>query len=357
MEDEATAFDPRFTGTQEVREKHRFEESRLVEYLQRNLPGYEGPLEVRQFKGGQSNPTYQLVTSGASYVLRRKPPGKLLKSAHAVDREFRVISGLNKIDFEVPRAHLLCEDPDVIGTAFYVMECVEGRVIWDATMPGFTPEERSATYESLYDVMARLHLASVEELGLTGFGRPGNYFARQISRWSKQYLASETESIAEMDHLMKWLPENIPAGDTTCVVHGDYKLDNTIVHPTEPRVIAVLDWEISTLGDPLGDLTYFVSTRFNPGSVFSGYDDASLAQLGIPTVDEVIASYCGRVGRSGVENLDFYLSYNLFRSGCILQGILGRVRDGTAASAYAGANGSVRPLAERAMEFASRLGA
>ncbi len=357
MAEGATAFDPRFTGTQEVREKHRFDEARLASYLQRNLEGFEGPLEVSQFKGGQSNPTYQLVTPGAKYVLRRKPPGKLLKSAHAVDREFRVISALNTIDFEVPRAHLLCEDDSVVGTAFYVMECVEGRVIWDSTMPGFSAEDRRAIYDSLYDVLARLHSASPEKLQLSDFGRPGNYFARQISRWSRQYVASETESIPEMDRLMKWLPENIPPGDSTCVVHGDYKLDNTIVHPTEPRVIAVLDWEISTLGDPLGDLTYFISSRFSPGSVFEKYDDAALRDMGIPTVDEVIDHYTARTDREVVLDLDYYLAYNLFRTGCILQGILGRVRDGTAASAYAGASGSVRPLGERAMEFAQRLGA
>jgi aminoglycoside phosphotransferase (APT) family kinase protein len=354
---DATAFDPRFTGTEEVREKHRFDEARLRDYLEQNLDGYAGPMEIRQFKGGQSNPTYQLVTPAARYVLRRKPPGKLLKSAHAVDREFRVISALNTIDFEVPRAHLLCEDDGVIGTAFYVMEFVEGRVIWDSAMPGFEPAERRAVYESLYDVLARLHLASVEDLDLSTFGRPGNYFARQISRWSKQYIASETEKIPEMDHLTKWLPENIPAGDTTCVVHGDYKLDNTVVHPTEPRVIAVLDWEISTLGDPLGDLTYFISQRFNPGSPFEGLDDAALTALGIPTIDELIDNYCTQVGRERVDNVDFYIAYNIYRSGCILQGILGRVRDGTAASAHAGSHGSVRALGERAMEFAARLGA
>ncbi len=357
MAEEATAFDPRFTGTEEVREKHRFDETRLHRYLEKNLPGYSGPLAVRQFKGGQSNPTYQLVTPAGRHVLRRKPPGKLLKSAHAVDREFRVISALNTIDFEVPRAHFLCEDEAVIGTAFYLMECVEGRVIWDPTMPGFAPKERRAVYASLYDVLARLHMASVEALGLEGFGRPGNYFARQISRWSKQYEASETEKIPEMDHLRKWLPENIPPGDSTCVVHGDYKLDNTIVHPSEPRVIAVLDWEISTLGDPLGDLTYFVSQRFTPGSAFEGLDDAALGALGIPTIDEVITNYCARVGRAPIENVDFYLAYNLYRSGCILQGILGRVRDGTAASAHAGSQVGVSVLGERAMQLAQRLGA
>ena len=356
--DTRSAFDPRFTGTQEVRDRHRFDVGRLESYLSERLSGFRGPLDVSEFKGGQSNPTYKLTSPSGELVLRRKPPGKLLRSAHAVDREYRAIAALNRIDFPVPRAHLLCEDPDVVGTPFYVMEFVEGRVIWNALLPGFDREERSAIYDSMSEILARLHLADYEALGLAEFGRPGNYFARQISRWSKQYVASETESIPEMDRLMEWLPENIPADDSSCLVHGDYQLANMIVHPREPRVIAILDWELSTIGHPLGDLTYQLSSRRSPSNSFDELDRAELARLGIPSEQEYVDAYCRRTGRSGIPDLDFYVAYNLFRSACIQQGIVGRVRDGTAASEHAAAlAANVRPLGRRAYEFAQKLGA
>jgi aminoglycoside phosphotransferase (APT) family kinase protein len=354
---EEPTLDERYSGTGDVRAPHRFDVERLEDYLDGRLEGFERPLEVRQFKGGQSNPTYELVCPGRRFVLRRKPPGKLLPSAHAVDREYRVISGLNRIDYPVPRAHLLCEDPDVLGTTFYVMELVEGRVLWDPMLPELPPEERRAVYESLTEVMAQLHTADYQALGLGDFGKAGNYYQRQISRWSRQYQASETESIPEMDRLMEWLPENVPADDTVTLVHGDFKLDNTIVHPSEPRVIAVLDWELSTLGHPFGDLTYSLSARHGPGSPFGGLDDAALTELGLLTADETVELYCRHTGRSGVENLDFYFAYNLFRSAAIYQGILGRVRDGTAASADVIGRGEVQPIAKSAMRFAEKLGA
>ena len=351
------ALDELYGGTGDVREPHRFPIGALEDYLSDRLSGFVRPLSVRQFNGGQSNPTYALSSPGGNWVMRRKPPGVLLPSAHAVDREFRVIAGLNKIDFPVPRADLLCEDESVIGTAFYVMEHVEGRVLWDPLLPEQDPDERRSIWNSLIDTLAALHDADYESLGLENFGRPGNYFTRQIKRWTKQYKASETERVDAMDRLMEWLPENVPADDSVSLVHGDFKLDNTIVHPTEPRVIAVLDWELSTLGHPLGDLTYMLSLREIPQSPYDGLSKQDLAVLGVPTRDETIERYAKATGRSLAGDLDFYLAYNLFRSAAIYQGILGRVRDGTAASANVASGGTVTPIAARALEFAERLGA
>ncbi len=348
----------RFSGTQQVGEKHRFDHHRLEEYLEAHISGFRGPLEVREFKGGQSNPTYRLTSPSGALVMRRKPPGILLPSAHAVDREYRIISALNTVDFPVPKAHVLCLDESITGTAFYIMECVEGRVMWDSLLPGIDPGQRREIYDSMNEVLARLHTIDFVALGLEDFGRAGNYFARQIGRWSKQYVASETESIPEMDRLMEWLPENIPDDESVSIVHGDYKLDNMIAHPTEPRIIAVLDWELCTLGNPLGDLTYQLSQRRSPGGNFEGLDDQRLHELGIPTEAEYVAAYCARTGRPPIEDLDFYLAYNLFRTTAILQGIAGRVRDGTAASDHAKEMiKSIRPLARRAMAFARKLGA
>jgi aminoglycoside phosphotransferase (APT) family kinase protein len=348
-----------FSGTKEVAERHRFDEGRLFEYLAQNVDGFAGPLEVRQFKGGQSNPTYQLVTPDRKYVLRRKPPGKLLKSAHAVDREYRVIKALGTTGFPVPKAYVLCEDEDVIGTVFYVMECVEGRVIWDMLIPGVDRDERAAIYDAMNETLARLHTTNYSAIGLDDFGRPGNYFARQIGRWTKQYQLSETDEIAEMNRLIEWLPENIPPGDDCSIVHGDYRLDNMIIHPTEPRVLAVLDWELSTLGHPLADFSYHIAQWRMPKGMFMGFGDVDLAALGIPSEEEYTRAYCARTGRDdGVEHMDFYMAYNVFRLAAILQGIAGRVRDGTAASAHAEQQAAlVRPLAELAMSFARRLGA
>lgn len=355
----ATPQDPYavYRGTGEVRESHRFDLQTLEDYLCDHLAGFERPLSVRQFNGGQSNPTYSLGSPAGNWVLRRKPPGKLLPSAHAVDREYRVIAALGAVGYPVPRADLLCEDESIVGTAFYIMQQVEGRVLWDPLLPDQTPDERRAIYDSLIDAMAELHQVDYESIGLEDFGRPGNYFARQIKRWSKQYLASETEDVPEMNRLMEWLPQNVPEDDSVSLVHGDFKLDNTIVHPTEPRIIAVLDWELSTLGHPLGDLTYMLSSRQLSQSPFAGLANGELMALGIPTEQEFVERYFEISRRSLDDGLDFYIAYNLFRTAAIYQGILGRVRDGTAASANVSGTGDVRPIARRAMDFAKKLGA
>jgi len=351
-----------FSGTKQVGENHRFNEARLHTYLADTISGYDGPLEVREFKGGQSNPTYQLVTPGKKYVLRRKPPGKLLPSAHAVDREFRVISALNQTDFPVPKAYTLCEDESVIGTMFYVMEMVEGRILWDALLPTEPKESRTAIYDAMNETIAKLHMIDYAAIGLSDFGKPGNYFARQISRWSKQYMASETETIEPMNKLMEWLPNNIPDDESTSIVHGDYRLDNMVLHPTEPRVLAVLDWELCTLGHPLGDFTYHTMQWKMPGQGTGGGTGsllgADLAALGIPSFDDYVKAYCARTGRGGIDNLDFYYAYNFMRLAGILQGIAGRVRDGTAASDHAKTMAAnVRPLAEEGWLYAQKAGA
>ena len=361
-EPETTGRQETFSGTQDVMEQHRFDEKILTDYLNEHVEGFEGPLTVREFKGGQSNPTYQLITPNKKYVLRRKPPGKLLPSAHAVDREYKVITALGTIDYPVPKTHVMCNDESILGTIFYVMDMVEGRILWEPLLPGMAPEQRRAIYAAENKAIAQLHLVDYEAIGLGDFGKPGNYFARQISRWSKQYVASETESIPEMNKLMDWLPHNIPDDDATSIVHGDYRLDNMVLHPTEDRVVAVLDWELSTLGHPLGDFTYHMMQWIMPsGGQSAGTAtlmDSNLSDLGIPSLDEYVAMYCEQTGRKGIDNVDYYFAYNLFRLGGILQGIVGRVRDGTAASEHATDTGSqVRPLAELGWYYAQRAGA
>jgi aminoglycoside phosphotransferase (APT) family kinase protein len=349
-----------FTGTKEVAESHRFDEAALAAWMQTNVEGYQGPLEVRQFKGGQSNPTYQLVTPSKKYVLRRKPSGKLLPSAHAVDREYRVLAALYPTGFPVARPYGLCEDDSVIGTMFYVMDMVEGRILWDATFPGMSVEERRATFDAKLSTLAWLHNVDWKAAGLEGFGKEGDYIARQIHRWSKQYVASETTKIPEMAKLIDWLPKNIPPGERTSVVHGDYRIDNMILHPAEPKVIAVLDWELSTLGDPLADFTYHLMQWEMPSSDPTRPSLASVENkeaLGIPTKDQYVARYCELTGRSGMPELDYYFAYNAFRLAGILQGIVGRVRDGTASNAAAAQNeGKVAPLAQFAYACAQRAG-
>jgi aminoglycoside phosphotransferase (APT) family kinase protein len=345
------------SGTTAVREGHRFDVARLQDYMVSHVEGFHGPLDVEQFKGGQSNPTYLLSAASGRYVLRRKPPGKLLKSAHAVDREFRVISALYAADFPVPRPCALCKDDEVIGTMFYVMECVDGRIFWEPDLPGCDPEERKAIYDDVNATLAKLHGFDYRHLGLEDFGKPGNYFARQISRWSSQYRASETSTIEAMDHLIDWLPKHIPAEDSASIVHGDYRLDNMVIHPEEPRVIAVLDWELSTIGHPLADFTYHLMTWQMPdiGIGSAGLLGSDLDALGIPTSDDYTRAYCERTGRSGIQNAEFYAAFNFFRIAAILQGIAGRVRDGTAASAQAGkAEQAVEPLAALGWQFAQR---
>jgi aminoglycoside phosphotransferase (APT) family kinase protein len=356
-----TTRQERFSGTKPVADAHRIDEARLLEYLSARIDGFTGPLEVRQFKGGQSNPTYHLSTPSGRYVLRRKPPGKLLPSAHAVDREFRVIGALHGAGFPVPRPYVLCEDDDVIGTMFYVMDCVEGRIFWDLDLPDCDRDERAAIYDHVNATIAQLHTLDYEALGLGDFGKPGNYFARQISRWSKQYYASETQKVPEMDRIIEWLPNNIPEEESASIVHGDYRLDNMVIHPTEPRVIAVLDWELSTIGHPLADFTYHVMAwqMQQVGIGSSGLLGKDLEALGIPSEEAYVALYCERTGRrDGIADRDFYSAFNFFRIAAILQGIAGRVRDGTAASAHAeAAVKAVEPLAQTAWSYARRAGA
>ncbi len=358
--DEPTAQEL-FSGTQPVREQHRINEDNLFKFMEEHVEGFEGPLEVREFKGGQSNPTYQLVTPNKKYVLRRKPPGKLLPSAHAVDREYKVISALHPTGFPVAKPYALCMDEDVIGTIFYIMDNVEGRILWDGQLPGMEPQERFAIYDAMNETLAKLHNTDYLKVGLEDFGKPGNYFARQIGRWTKQYTLSETKSIMEMNKLIEWLPENIPQDDDVSIVHGDYRLDNMVLHPTEPKVLAVLDWELSTIGHPLGDFTYHLMQWHLPqGTGTSGtLSGADLKALGIPLQDEYISMYSKRTGRGDtIEHMDFYLAYNFFRLAAILQGIVGRVKDGTASSEHAAQNEErVIPLAESGWKFAQRAGA
>jgi aminoglycoside phosphotransferase (APT) family kinase protein len=338
-----------FTGTGAVDPRQAFDVARLEQFLKERIAGFAGPLAVEQFKGGQSNPTFKLVTPRRNYVLRRKPAGKLLASAHAVDREYQVITALASTAVPVARTHVLCEDDSIIGTAFYVMDCVDGRVLWDPALPGSTPAERRAIFQEMNRVISALHKVDYTRIGLAAYGRPGNYFERQIARLTKQYRASETGTIDAMDKLMRWLPEHIPAGDETTIVHGDYRLDNLIFHPTEPRIVAVLDWELSTLGDPLADFSYHCLTWHIPADVFRGLGGANLTELGIPSEAEHVAMYCKATGRGSLDpdHWDFCMAYNLFRLAALLQGIAGRVKDGTAASPQARMMGATaRPLAE-----------
>jgi aminoglycoside phosphotransferase (APT) family kinase protein len=335
-------------GTAPVREAHRLDVHALETYLTARLPGFAGPLEVRQFLGGQSNPTYHLGAASGDYVLRRKPPGKLLPSAHAVDREFRVIAALWTSGVPVPEALVLCEDPGVVGTAFYVMRYVAGRVLPELGLPGLAPAERRALWDDAIAVLARLHQVDWRAAGLADFGKPGNYYARQIHRWVGQYRASETEAIPAMERLIEWLPAHVPPDDTTTLVHGDFRIGNTIVHATEPRILAVLDWELSTLGHPLGDLAY-LCTAFRLSAGIDGLRGLDLAVLGIPSEAEVVARYCRLTGRDGIPGWEFYVAFALFRLAAICQGIMGRVRDGTASDPDARRRGErARPLAETA---------
>ncbi len=357
-----------FTGTREMAASHAFDVAALQAHLQAHLPGFAGPLQVEQFKGGQSNPTYKLVTPGRAYVMRSKPGpvAKLLPSAHAIEREFRVMKALADTAVPVPQMLLLCEDESIIGRAFYVMAFMEGRVLWDQALPGLSNAERGAHYDAMNQVLAALHSVDVGAAGLADYGKPGNYFERQIGRWSKQYLASVTESIPEMDRLIAWLPAHLPASaldnSQVAVVHGDYRLDNLVFHPSEPRVIAVLDWELSTLGHPLADFSYHCMAWHIPPGTFRGIGGLDHAALGIPSEAEYVRRYCERTGRSDPAALmadwNFYLAYNLFRLASITQGIARRVVDGIASSAQARATGaSTRPLAQMAWQFAQAAGA
>jgi aminoglycoside phosphotransferase (APT) family kinase protein len=351
-----------FSGTKDVAGALAFDAAALEAYLAAQLPDFVGPLRVHQFKGGQSNPTYLLETPARRYVLRRKPPGKLLPSAHAVDREFRVIGALYEQGFPVAAPVLACADEGVVGTPFYIMAHVEGRVIWEPHMPGAQPPERAAVYDAMNATLARLHAFDPAALGLADFGRGENYVARQVERWSKQYRASQTERIDEMEHLIDWLPAHLPPPAPVRLVHGDYRLDNIILAPSAPTVLAVLDWELSTLGDPLADLAYHLMQWDMPPSetgagvgTLLGHD---LAALGIPARGAYVDAYVARTGLDPRPQLPVYLAYNFFRLAAILQGIVGRVRDGTATSENAAAMAPlVRPLAAQGWQFAREAGA
>jgi aminoglycoside phosphotransferase (APT) family kinase protein len=346
-----------FSGTKDVAEPLRFDAGRLDDYLRTHVPGFAGPIVVSQFKGGQSNPTYLVETPLRRYVLRRKPPGKLLPSAHAVDREYRVISALHAQDFPVAEPLHYCSDDDIVGTAFFVMAHVEGRVFWDPQMPASDPAERAQVYDAMNATLARLHSFEPAAIGLGDYGRGENYVARQVERWSKQYRASETRPIEEMERLIAWLPAHLPPGQPPRVVHGDYRLDNIILAPDAPRISAVLDWELSTLGDPLADFSYHLMQWHMPpseagtGSLL-GLD---LAALGLPPLAAYVDAYVARTGLDPRPHLPVYFAYNFFRLAAIMQGIAGRVRDGTATSTFAAAKAElVRPLAAKGWHFAQQ---
>lgn len=347
-----------YQGTRPVAEAHRFDVAALERYMGEHVEGFRGPLTVEQFRGGQSNPTFLLTARSQRYVMRRKPPGKLLPSAHAVDREYRVITALAKTGFPVARTYALCTDESVIGAMFYVMEHVEGRVLWDPTLPGMQPPERRAIYEEMNRVIARLHTVDFAAIGLADYGKPGNYFQRQIDRWSRQYKASETEKIEAMDRLIEWLPGNIPAGDASSIVHGDFRIDNMIFHPAEPRVLAVLDWELSTLGHPMADFSYHMMAWRLSASEFRGLRGCDLAKLGIPSEDAYLASYLDRThaARPGEKDWSFCMAYNMFRAAAIFQGVMARAVAGNAASAQAVETGRrARPMAELGWKQVERL--
>jgi aminoglycoside phosphotransferase (APT) family kinase protein len=346
-----------FSGTKDAAPTLRLDVAQLERYLTAQIAAFAGPLVVKQFKGGQSNPTYLLETPARRYVLRRKPPGKLLPSAHAVDREYRVIGALRAEGFPVAEPLVYCADESVAGTPFYVMGFVDGRVFWEPQMPSSSPAERTAVYDSMNATIARLHRLDPAIIGLGDFGKGENYVARQVDRWSKQYRASETEPIEAMERLIDWLPKHIPAGGPIRLVHGDYRLDNLIVARDRPEIIAVLDWELATLGDPLADFSYHLMTWHMPQSesaagtaTLVGHD---LRALGIPSMSHYVDAYVSRTGLDPRPALSVYLAYNFFRIAAILQGIIGRVRDGTATSEFAPAKAEmIRPLADKAWEFA-----
>jgi aminoglycoside phosphotransferase (APT) family kinase protein len=347
-----------FVGTVEPEGADRLDEARLTTWMESHVEGFEGPIHLTKFKGGQSNPTYKIAAKSGNYVLRRKPFGPLLPSAHAVDREFRVQAGVGKTGFPVARQFGLCTDDDVVGSWFYVMSMVDGRTIWDGSMPGAEPAERRAVYLAIIDTLAQLHSVDIGAAGLTEFGKPGNYFGRQVDRWTKQYRLSETGLMPEMERLIAFLPASLPEQTRTSVVHGDYRIDNMIFAHDRPDVLAVLDWELSTLGDPLADFTYVAMAWVTENGGRSGVMDLDRAALGIPELDEVVARYCAATGRDGIPDLNWYFAYNFFRLAGIIQGIKKRVIDGTASSQHAkDMSARVQPLAAAAWAFAQKAGA
>ena len=340
-----------FIGTMPVQDRHRFDIERLAQYMRANVGPFAGPLQVEQFKGGQSNPTFLLGTPGKRYVLRRKPPGKLLPSAHAVDREYRVITALRRAGIPVARSWALCEDDSVIGTAFYVMDYMDGRIFRDARLPGVAPAERAAIYDELNAVLARLHGVDYAAIGLADYGRPGNYFVRQIDRWTKQYRGAETERVEAMERLIAELPARVPTDDTTTIAHGDYRLENVMFHPTEPRLIAVLDWELSTLGHPLADVGYNCLLWHSVSEGWGSLTGVDFATSGIPTQDAYVAAYCRRTGRERIDDLNFLIGFAAFRLASIGQGVFKRNLDGIGTGNASRDNSGTRVLAELALKL------
>jgi aminoglycoside phosphotransferase (APT) family kinase protein len=348
----------KFLGTGPVRDRHRFDVSALEIYMRSHLDGFEGPMEVEQFRGGQSNPTFLLRSPARAYVLRCKPPGKLLPSAHAIDREFRVMAALEKTSVPVARTYALCEDDGVIGAAFYIMEFVEGRIFWETSLPGMAASERVAHFDAMNRAIADLHSVDPVAVGLSEFGRSGNFFARQIARWTAQYRASEIIHVEAMERLINWLPAHIPADNRTAIVHGDFRLDNLIFHPVAPHVVAILDWELSTLGHPMADFAYHCASWYLPPGRLRGLAGLDLVDLGIPPVEDYVNLYCTRTGQPPVpkNEWEFYLAYNLFRGAAITQGIMKRALDGNASSEHAlEMGGRTRELADLAWSRIDRL--
>lgn len=334
----------------EVRVNHRFDQGRLETWLADNVRGFAGPLTVSQFTRGASNPTFLLATAAARYVLRKKPPGQLLASAHQVDREYRVMRALGETGFPVPEMRALCDDPGVIGTSFYVMDFLEGRIFRDARLPGLAPAERTALYDDLNATLARLHGVDVRAVGLEDFGRPGNYFERQIGRWTKQYRGAQTEDIPDMERLIENLAARIPAEETVGLVHGDYRPENVMFHLSEPRVVAVLDWELSTLGHPLADIAYNCILYHSHSESWGSLVGVDFGATGIPSEEAYVAAYCRRTGRDGIEDFAFYLAFSLFRLASISQGVFKRNQDGIGTDTSGRDNSGTRQLAATAWE-------
>lgn len=334
------------------------DEAQLGEWLTANVEGFAEPFAVEKFPGGQSNPTYRIDAASGAYVLRRKPFGPILPSAHAVEREYRLIAALHPTGFPVARPFGLCEEADVLGAPFYLMEMVEGRTFWDGALPGMAPAERTAVYEAIVDTLAALHSVDYEAVGLGDYGKPGNYFERQVARWSKQYRMSQTDDMPEVERLIEWLPRTVPAQTRTSIVHGDFRIDNMIFAPDAPRVRAVLDWELSTLGDPLADFSYFLMSWVTAPEGRSGVEGLTGPETGIPTLEAVVERYCAATGRDGVPDLNWYFAYNLFRLTGIVQGIKKRIIDGNASSAEAAKTVERLPgLTAAAWGFAEKAGA
>ena len=347
-----------FVGTVAPQGQDVLDEARLTAWLTANVDGFAGPIELTKFKGGQSNPTYRIAAASGNYVLRRKPFGQLLPSAHAVDREYRVQASLHTTGFPVARQYGLCTDDAVIGSMFYVMDMVDGRTLWDGALPGMDPAQRTATYHAMIDTLAALHSVELESAGLADYGKPGNYFERQVGRWTKQYRAAETEPMPDMEALIAFLAASVPEQTRTTIVHGDYRIDNMIFSRDEPRVLAVLDWELSTTGDPLADFSYLMMNWLTPADKRAGLAGLDLPALGIPTLEQAVERYCAATGRDGVPDLNWYFAFGLFRLASIVQGIKKRVIDGTASSAHAAEMAQRVPyLAERAWAFAREAGA